>query len=192
MIQKEVECLYIYHYFLYRINYLYLAALLSFFLIVTYRFYRDNRGRIRAKIKESLKEKWIIIFFFYLSIILISTIFARRMERPINNIIGQFGLKREIGWDFEIIMNILLFLPYTFLFIVAFKPQIPWKASIILSGITTIFIELSQLLFWLGSFQLSDIVHNFLGGMLGCGIWYTINWRKKSQNKKGTKLERKQ
>ena len=75
-------------------------------------------------------------------------------------------------WNNEIIENILLFIPLTLLFLNAFNPEKPWKASLILSACATGFIELSQLLFWLGEFQLADIFHNIIGGLVGCGIWW--------------------
>lgn len=40
------------------------------------------------------------------------------------------------------------------------------------SFFTSLVIEGAQLLFWLGSFQLSDLFHNTLGGVIGWALWH--------------------
>ena len=89
----------------------------------------------------------------------------------------NFGFRRnDAAWNREIIENILIFTPYTFIFLWAFRPGKPWKAALILSAVTTCVIELSQLVMWLGYFQLADIVHNVLGGMIGCAAWVAFRF----------------
>ena len=72
-----------------------------------------------------------------------------------------------------------MFVPYTFFYIKAFKPKLVWQKCLMLSLATTLFIEVFQLLFWVGWFSLADIVHNVVGGMLGCGLWKLIEFYKK-------------
>ncbi len=163
------------HYFLYKLNYLYRAVLLMLLLSVVYLFMKENGKKAKEKIIEILKHGWLAGFLFYLALILTSTVFVRGVQTPYRTLIGCFGLRDDPEWNFEILRNILLFVPYTFLYIKAFNPAKVWKSTLILSIVTTVFIELSQLLFWLGECQLSDIVHNILGGMIGCGIWCMID-----------------
>ena len=112
-----------------------------------------------------------VLFLFYASLLLVSTVFSRENINPYQSVFEDFGLRDDVKWNNEIIENILLFIPLTILFLNAFSPEKPWKASLILSACATGFIEFSQLLFWLGEFQLADIFHNIVGGMIGYGIW---------------------
>lgn len=117
-------------------------------------------------------KQWRVgLFLFYLAFLLVSTVFSRTITNPYQSIFNNFGFRNDVKWNNEIIENILFFVPLTLTFLQAFRPKKPWIASLILSVCVTCFIELSQLLFWLGEFQLADIFHNIVGGLVGCGIW---------------------
>lgn len=121
---------------------------------------------------KNLWKQWRVeLFLFYSAFMLMTTLISREITNPYQNMFTHFGFRNNEKWNNEIIENILLFIPFVFFFLQAFKPPNPWKASLILSICSTGFIELSQLLFWLGEFHFSDIVHNIIGGMGGCGIW---------------------
>ena len=111
---------------------------------------------------------------FYLSFLLISTLLSRDTTNPYRNVFAHFGFRKDVKWNNEIIENILFFIPYSLFFLAAFRPEKPWRDTLILSASTTCVIEFSQLLFWLGDFQLSDIFHNILGGMIGCLLWCLV------------------
>ena len=40
---------------------------------------------------------------------------------------------------------------------------------------SSLVIEILQLLLMVGQVQLSDLVHNTVGGMIGCGVWWIVN-----------------
>ena len=71
--------------------------------------------------------------------------------------------------------NIILFVPYTFFYLQALTPSKSLKAAFLLAFLTSIFVELLQLIFWLGAFQLSDLLYNVIGGMIGWLLWKTCN-----------------
>lgn len=148
------------------------ALLLAVILAAAYLFLRENRGRVKEKLLQLLKQGWLAAFLFYLAYILTGTIFSRQNTNPYKCILDNFGFRDDVQWNEEIVENILLFIPYVFLYLQAFRPPKPWRSALLLSVSTTAFIELTQLLFWLGSFQLADIVHNILGGMIGYAIWH--------------------
>ena len=149
------------------------AIVLMVLVVPAYLFIRDNdKGQIKNKLISVIKQPWLIMFLFYLSFILISTLFTRWPRIPYNSVFNHFGLYDENGLNTECIENTLLFIPYTFLFLQAMKPYRTWKSSMILALSTTTFVELSQLIFWLGEFQLSDLVHNMIGGVIGCVLWH--------------------
>ena len=163
-----------YHYFLYKLNYLYRALLLTALLIPAFLFIKDNRKYLRIRIGTIVKQCWVIFFFYYLSIILTATIFARKVQNPYQSIIGHFGFGNNVEWNLEIILNILMFVPLTVLYLQAFKPNRPWEAALKLTIFTSVFIELSQLIFWLGEFQLSDLLYNTIGGVIGIALWMLL------------------
>ena len=149
------------------------AIVLMVLVIPAYLFIRDNdKSQIRNKFFSVIKQPWLVLFLLYLSFILISTLFIRWPRVPYNNVLSDFGLYNASGLNKECIENTMLFIPYTFLFLQAMKPSRTWKSSIALALGTTTFVELSQLIFWLGEFQLSDLVHNTIGGIIGCALWH--------------------
>lgn len=157
-------------------------------------------------IKESFKN-WICNFksdtsfrrtFFlalYTAMLLFRTILCRNIwYNPLENVLGVWGLHKPSGTLYtENIENIILFIPFIFLFIWAFRSKvfkdeiIKFKnvvfKSFIISFCFSASIEFSQLFFKLGTFQLSDLVFNTLGGVIGGIIYccvYHLKERKKS------------
>ena len=111
------------------------------------------------------------LFVFYLSFLLISAVLSRRQTNPMGSVFSHFWFRKgDVVWNNEIIENILCFIPYTVLFMAAFRPARPWAATLAVSAATTCILEVSQLGFRLGEFQLSDMFYNILGGMIGCGL----------------------
>ena len=153
-------------------KYLYRSLLLAGLLYIVYLYYSEHKNDYKTKLKLAFKQKWKLLFFIYLAFILVNTLFAREITNPYLRIFDHFGFRNDISWNVQIVENILLFIPYSFLYIQAFKPTKALLSSIRVSVFSTLFIELSQLLFWLGAFQLADIVHNTLGGLIGYWLWY--------------------
>ena len=108
---------------------------------------------------------------------LVSTVFSRKITKPYGRVFNDFGIMVNGKINREFLENVLLFIPCSFLYLQAFKPQKPMKSALVMVTFTTAFIELTQLLFWLGQFQISDLVHNILGGLIGIGVWLTTNGR---------------
>lgn len=148
------------------------AIALTVVFLMAYMFVLDNKNRLFERIRTLCKNRWLVAFFFYFVFLVLSTLIVRRVTYPLKNIFNDFGLFINGKINYELIENALLFIPFSYLFIKAFKPSAPWKSSLLLSFATSAIIEACQLLFWLGEFQLSDIVHNTFGGMIGCGLWY--------------------
>ena len=88
----------------------------------------------------------------------------------------------------ESIENFMLFVPFTVLLFGAFREQILgkeiylktiiWK-SIKVVGVFALTIEFIQVLFHLGTFQLSDLCYNTLGGVCGGFIYFGL-WKLKN------------
>lgn len=126
------------------------------------------------------------LFFlcFYTSLILFRTLLNRNIwANPLSNVMGNWGLYNEYGQlTTEAIENFLLFMPFTVLLLWTFPEmilgestrvwKILWKSAKI-TFLCSLTIEFAQLLFYLGTFQLSDLCYNTLGGMVG-GFFYWV------------------
>lgn len=95
---------------------------------------------------------------------------------PLSDVMGGWSI-----WDMvngqkqlttECIENVVLMMPFTGMVMWTFdvEDRVVWKSTK-LGLIFSMSIEMLQLLLRLGTFQVSDIVYNTLGGMLG-GIVY--------------------
>ena len=123
----------------------------------------------------------------YAAFLLSSTVIARYRSQPVFSGLGTFGVISNGRWNKEIIINILLFFPYTFLFCMAFNSSKRLLSSLLLSLCTATFIEMFQILFWVGQGTIADVIHNVMGGLIGYGIWYLIDSLKKLRQIKKVK-----
>ena len=91
----------------------------------------------------------------------------------------QKKCKRLIGqFTTESIENFMLFVPFSILLLWAFQKELldesenirfgktVWEATKVVA-VFSFLIEFTQLLFHLGTFQISDLVYNTLGGAVG-------------------------
>lgn len=131
----------------------------------------------------------------YTTMILFRTLFSRNIwKRPLSNVLGTWGLYDVKGeFTTEAIENLLLFIPFTILLMWylrnrkkiksnGFFISIVWQ-SIAISFVFSFTIEFLQLFLQIGTWQLSDLAYNTLGGLLG-GIIYFIAYKIKHRNDK--------
>ena len=151
------------------------TIIFSVLSIMAYIFIQDNKGNIRNKLKQFLNQRWIAFHIIYCAFLLTVTLIGRYKANPYTNIIGTFCAFKNGRLNSEIVVNILLYIPYTYSFIMVYHPKSAVLSCLFLSLITTCGIETLQLLFWLGQFSLADIVHNTIGGMLGYILWFIFH-----------------
>lgn len=144
--------------------------------------------------KTSSRFRRVFILVFYIAMILFRTLLNRDMWRnPISNVIGVWGLYNENGeLTTEVIENLILFIPFTVLLLWSFREKIIsqsvklfvtlWK-SIEVVFVFSLMIEFLQLFLRLGTFQLSDLFYNTLGGLIG-GLIYWCGYKITHRNKK--------
>lgn len=150
------------------------AVVLSILVIMTYLFIQTNGKAVKKYTIKLLKKPWLVSFLFYVAVLMVITIFNREITNPFKKIFADFGLYIEGKINLEFIENLILFIPYTFLYSFAFRPHKPFKTAFFVSIYTSCAIETIQLLLWLGEFQISDIIHNIIGGILGSGLYYLV------------------
>ncbi len=158
-----------------------MAVLIMFFYISA-----KQKG-VKAFIKEwvgnfrhSPHFRRLLFFSFYTVLILFRTLLNRNIwENPLINVIGVWGLYDSEGQlTTEIIENMMIFIPFTFLLIFTFKNKFKFNHSICLifkaTAVTFAFslsIEFLQLFLRVGTLQLSDLFFNTLGGLIGAVIY---------------------
>ena len=143
---------------------------------MSYLFINDNKGQVWKRLRNFFKQKWIVAFLGYAAFLFSATIIARFRSQPIFSGMGTFGIMKDGKWNKEIIVNIVLFIPYTFLYSKAFISGKTLLSTFLLSLCTSVFIELFQVAFWVGQGTVADVIHNVIGGLIGYSLWYLINY----------------
>ena len=104
------------------------------------------------------------------------------------------GLYENGQFTTESIENFILFVPFSSLLLWAFQKELLGESKRIWFGKTvwqvtkivavfSFMIEFAQLLFHLGTFQISDLTYNTLGGAVG-GVIYCIGYKIISRKKR--------
>lgn len=172
-----------------------LAVLFMFF----YLYAKEHGWRVALKkwwqfFCSSYKFRRMLIFAFYLAMLLFRTLFNRDMwKNPLSDLMGGWGLynaNRELTTEsFE---NVILFIPVIVLIYWNFLEEIFKEKftfatmaikSILIALTFSLGIELFQLFFRVGTFQLSDLCYNTLGGLIG-GFIYWGGYKVAHRNKK--------
>lgn len=127
----------------------------------------------------------IFYLAFYTTMILFRTLLNRNMwANHLSNVIGIWGIHNEKGeLTTEVIENLALFIPFAILLLWCFRDKLIKKPVGLLvcvwQSVKVVFffslsIEFLQLFLRLGTFQLSDLFFNTLGGLMG-GIIYFVS-----------------
>ena len=175
------------------------ALLLTVVFMFAYKY--------NSNLKEALK-KWITwfkneeqfrrVFYlaFYTVIVLFRTLFDRTLfENPLSNVMGEWRFYDEVNgqlvFNANVPENILLLLPFIFLLFVSFKEKLfkdnvtilkVLGHSFVISFFSSLTIETLQLLLHLGTWQLSDLFYNTVGGVAG-GMIYFICYKIKHRRR---------
>ena len=136
----------------------------------------------------------LFLLVFYTAMILFRTLLNRDMwKNPVSNVIGVWGIYNENGdLTTEAIENLALFIPFIILLLWCLHEKILgdsvkffstlWK-SVLVVFLFSLIIEFSQLFLRLGTFQLSDLFYNTLGGLIG-GFIYWFGYKLTHKDKK--------
>lgn len=178
-----------------------LTVFITFFYLYAYNPLDTGKG-IKAAIrawfhyfKTSSFFRCFFFLIFYTVMILIRTLLYRSIWlNPLQDVMGGWWIWKtnsstgEITLTTECFENIALMLPFTILLLWTAKEKILKRVSVgcvlwastKISFLFSLSIEMAQLFLRLGTFQLSDLFFNTLGGFLG-GLIYWIGWKVKSQ-----------
>lgn len=174
------------------------AIVLAVLFMFLYMGAREHGWKFMAQrwvemFKKEVEFRRVFFLALYLAMILFRTLLNRSLwANPLQNVIGIWGLYNAEGLlTTEVIENLVLFIPFTLLLFWTFGEKI-FKDGVRLLGVLgksvglvflfSLSIELLQLFLRLGTFQLSDLFYNTLGGLLGGIVYwivYKIRFRKK-------------
>ena len=132
--------------------------------------------------KGSVFFRKLFMLAFVTSLILFRTLLNRNLwMNPLSKVMGGWGIWETVNGEqkltTECIENVIMMVPFSAVVMWTFQKKAGngWKNIVWQSGrvafIFSIVIEVLQLLFRLGTFQLSDIFYNTVGGVVG-GVCY--------------------
>lgn len=161
------------------------AVILSILFMFAYKncpSIKQAAGNWISWFKSDPTFRRTFLLVFYTVMILFRTLLNRNMwSNPVSNVIGVWGIYNAKGeLTTECIENLALFIPFTILLLWVAKARILKRMTIgsVLwnsTKITFLFsfaIEMLQLFLRLGTWQLSDLFYNTLGGAIGGLIYY--------------------
>lgn len=168
-----------------------LSFLAMFFYLYAYEPTAAGKGWKSAivtwyqKFKESVFFRKLFLLVFVTSMILFRTLLNRSLwMNPLSNVMGEWGIWKMVNGEqkltTECVENVIMMIPFTSIVIWTFREKVDKNMKKILwqSGkiafVFSIVIEMLQLLLRLGTFQLSDIFYNTVGGVVGGFIYYAV------------------
>lgn len=169
------------------------SILLSFFAMYFWLFAYESSAAGKGwksaivtwykKFRESLIFRKLFLLIFVTSTILFRTLLNRNLcMGPLSNVMGGWGIWVTMNGvkqlTTESIENVIMMMPFTGILLWTFEKRVGNHlknilcVSIKVAFCFSLTIETLQILLWLGTFQLSDIFYNTLGGVLGGLIFY--------------------
>ena len=166
-----------------------LSFLAMFFYLYAYESIGAGKGWKIAimtwyqKFKESVFFRKLFLLTFVTSMILFRTLLNRNLwMNPLSDVMGGWGIWETVNGEqkltTECIENVIMMVPFSAVVMWTFQEKMEKGLKKILwqSGKITfcfsVSIEMLQLLLRLGTFQLSDIFYNTVGGVLGGLVYY--------------------
>ena len=166
-----------------------LSFLAMFFYLYAYESIGAGKGWKIAlmtwyqKFKESVFFRKLFFLAFVTSLILFRTLLNRQLwMNPLSDVMGGWGIWETVNAEQKLttkcIENVIMMVPFSSVAMWTFEEKIGnslkkilWQSGKI-AFYFSISIEMLQLLFRLGTFQLSDIFYNTVGGALGGLLYY--------------------
>ena len=134
-----------------------------------------------------------ILLSLYIVVLLYFTVVGRYSHEEYEYQINFFTSYR---WFFQyngeqvlrqLLINLVMLMPVGFLLPVIINAKHKFLITMALSLLLTVFIETMQLITKCGSFEIDDIINNFIGAVIGMLIYMLLN--KIIQNRKGNHYE---
>lgn len=166
-----------------------LFFLAMFFYLYAYEPTAAGKGWKNAivtwyqKFKESVFFRKLFLLTFVTSMILFRTLLNRNLwMNSLSDVMGGWGIWETVNGEqkltTECIENVIMMVPFSAVVMWIFEEKIGnslkkilWQSGKI-AFCFSVSIEMLQLLLRLGTFQLSDIFYNTVGGVIGGLVYY--------------------
>ncbi len=166
------------------------AIILSVCVMFIYKSYPNMKAAAVQWIcwfKNDASFRKMFVFVFYIVMILFRTLLNRDIwANPLYDVLGNWGLFKSDGTlTTEVIENLALFVPFAVMLLWTYKDRLINKRitlvrtiwiSVKITFLSSFTIEMLQLFLRLGTWQLSDLFYNTLGGFLG-GLIYWCGYK---------------
>ena len=139
--------------------------------IVLYKRQKYNMVQLIAAILLSL----------YIVVLLYFTVVGRysheEYEYKINFLTSYRWLFKYSGEQvlWQLLINIVMLVPMGFLLPIIIHAKYKYLITMVLSLLMTLFIETMQLVSKCGSFEIDDVINNFIGAVLGMFLFVLLN-----------------
>lgn len=154
------------------------ALIICIFMFIWFRVHKNN---VKYTKKYCIQKiSLCAIFVCYITVLFGVTMIDRDAVYGNMTSFQLFGSYREAWNSFSLIewrnllLNIGLFMPFGFLLPMLFERCKSNWITYLVGFCISLLIELIQLLFGLGAFEVDDILNNTLGAMIGFGIYILI------------------
>lgn len=179
------------------------SALLAFLFMFAYKRWKEDGvqkavGQWIDWFRTESEFRRVFLLALYSSMVLYRTLFNRNLWlNPLVNIFGSWGFYDMEGkFTAEVAENVILFMPLIFLLFLCFRERLLpdprfgkiLRQSMRISFLCSMVIEFLQLFLHLGTWQVSDVFYNTLGGMLG-GMIYWMSRRTPKRKRERERCE---
>lgn len=144
------------------------GVLLTIFIVGAIAIFFNKRGKLVRGIALLVLSEYISFLYFV-------TIIYRVAKKKKRYDMTPFWSYDRPDLLFEIIMNIIVFVPIGFLMGMIIS-NISWWKALIFGGGISLSIEILQLLTHRGVAELDDLIHNTLGCLIGYGCYALVRF----------------
>jgi glycopeptide antibiotics resistance protein len=125
---------------------------------------------------------YTLLLCCYILIVLYLTLFGRTIYQgdPLGIIFGGWDFRMpEEGGDVHAFYNLFMLAPFTFLLLSILPDKDRTLLRLILISVAFSFalscvIEVCQVIFYVGTLQISDLVYNTISGVIGATAYYIV------------------
>lgn len=179
------------------------AYFAMYFYLLSFSSYTGGKGMRNSiriwnrTFKRSQVFRWLYIDIFFIVIVIFKTLLNREVtNNPLSDVLGRWWIvieNLETGetiYNNDMIENFVMLMPFSYINIgvltsVGYNLKFKQMAAFSIASAFSfsMLIETAQLIFHLGTFQLSDLFFNTFGSLFGGVMFYL--WSRLKMNNKG-------
>lgn len=149
------------------------------YVIALFIFVSGSALVLTLKGREKRRTLFVLLFLFvYYLLLLCSMVIFREARTTLHHGFDPFWhyedfIQGKMTFLPEAVMNVLVFIPIGLALCLAFRRIRLWQIVVIGMALS-VGIELLQLFFKRGCTDVDDVIHNTLGSVVGCGLYWAV------------------